>query len=138
MAKDINSVWKKFEDNTISHSATHYLFTIHELLEKNWYARMVDIWKKLRITAWSCSTWIKSLLKKWLIIEDENKFIKLTLKWNKIIEEILDNRDVLLTFFKDSLWLSEEISLLNACKIEHLIWSEIIQKLKKFSKEKRG
>jgi Mn-dependent DtxR family transcriptional regulator len=51
MKKDINLVWKKFEDNKISHSATHYLFTIHELLEKFGYARMVDISKKLKITA---------------------------------------------------------------------------------------
>lgn len=132
MTQDINKVWKKYEDNSISHSATHYLFTIHQLLEENGYARMIDISKKLKITPWSCSTGVKSLLKKDLIIEDGNKFIKLTAKWGKIISEILNNRDVLYNFFKDILWIDASIALINACKIEHLIGHEVISKMKKF------
>lgn len=130
MLKNINSFWKKFEDNKISHSATHYLFTIHELLETHGYARMVDIGRHLKITAWSCSTGIKSLVKKELIIEDSNKFIRLTPTWIKIIESILENRRVLSDFFKNFLWISEEKALENACKIEHLIGKEVIEKLK--------
>lgn len=132
MTQDINKVWKKYEDNNISHSATHYLFTIHHLLEENGYARMIDISKKLKITPWSCSTGIKSLLKKDLVMEDSNKFIKLTQKGSKIISEILNNREVLYNFFKDILWTDASISLINACKIEHLIDTEIISKMKKF------
>lgn len=132
MKKDINFVWKEFEDNSISHSATHYLFTITELHAKNGYARMIDVSKKLKITPWSCSTWVKALMKKWLIQEDENKFLWLTKKWQQIISQIMENREILFHFFSKSLWIQEDKALINACKIEHLIGIEVIQKLKKY------
>lgn len=133
MGKDTGSVWKKYEDNKISHSAIHYLFAIKELLEKNGYARMIDISKKLKITPWSCSTGIKSLLKKWFIVEDTNKFVQLSKTGTSIINEVLGNRETLYNFFKNTLKVSDEKSLINACKIEHLIGSEVIEKMKKFS-----
>jgi hypothetical protein len=30
-----NTVWREFDEQKITHSATHYLFSIHELLNKN-------------------------------------------------------------------------------------------------------
>lgn len=95
---------------------------------------MVDIAKHLKITAGSCSTGVKSLLKKWLIIEDDNKFIKLTKNWTRIIEEILSNRETLFNFFKNVLWVSQDKALIDACKIEHLIWTEVIAKMKSYKK----
>ena len=50
-----SSVWKKFDENRITHSTTHYLFAIHSLMKDHGYARGVDIAKKLDITAGSCS-----------------------------------------------------------------------------------
>ena len=35
-----NEVWKSFEDNTLTHSAAHYLMTIKDLLEDHGYARV--------------------------------------------------------------------------------------------------
>ena len=67
MSHESNQVWKEFEENDISHSAAHYLLAIDELFEDLWYSRAVDIARELDITAGSCSTWLKSLLKKWLI-----------------------------------------------------------------------
>ena len=134
MIYDQNSVWKEFEENEITHSATHYLFAIEELLISNWYARAVDISKKLDITPWSCSTWIKSLIKKWLIKEDENKFIKLTNHWDEIVEQIRKNRELFTKFFMENLNVDEKNSVINACKIEHLIWAEITKGLEKYLK----
>ena len=134
MKKDVHSVWKQFDENSITHSAAHYLFAIRDLHETNWYARMIDISKKLQITPWSCSIWIKSLAKKWFIEEDENKFIRLSKKAEKIIEDILQTRKTLIKFFTKNLWIDEKIATLNACKIEHLVDSEIIKKLDTYIK----
>ncbi len=134
MIYDENSVWKEFEENDITHSATHYLFAVEELLTSNWYARAVDISKKLDITPWSCSIWIKSLLKKWLLQEDENKFIKLTKHWQEIVERARKNRELFTKFFMQNLNVDEKNAVINACKIEHLIWEEITLGLDKYLK----
>lgn len=134
MIYDQSSVWKEFEGNEITHSATHYLFAIEELLSSNWYARAVDISKKLYITAWSCSIWIKSLIKKKLIKEDENKFIKLTSHWKQIVEQTRKNRELFTKFFMNNLNVDEKNAVINACKIEHLIWEEITKWLEKYLK----
>lgn len=130
MSSCINDVWKDYEWVEITHSIIHYLFAINELVSEKWYARAVDIANNLNITAWSCSISIKNLLKKWFIKEDENKFIKLSIKWNKIVKSALYKREVLINFFENSLWLNSDISNSEACKIEHLISDEVIEKIK--------
>ena len=92
-------VWKEFEDNMISHSAAHYLMTIHELLESNGYARVTDIAKRLNITRGSCSISLKPLKKKALILEDENKFLKLSPEGMRIAEMIERNDELLEKLF---------------------------------------
>ena len=64
MSHEVNQVWKEFEENEISHSAAHYLLAIDELHEDMGYARSIDIARELDITAGSCSTGLKSLIKK--------------------------------------------------------------------------
>ena len=130
MASCINDVWKDYEWIEITHSIIHYLFAINQLVSEKWYARAVDISNNLNITAGSCSISIKNLLKKWFIKEDENKFIKLSTKWNKIVKSALYKREVLINFFQNNLWLNEDISNSEACKIEHLISDEVINKIK--------
>ena len=126
-----SSVWKDFDKNEVTHSVTHYLFAIDSLVKDNGYARAVDIAKKLDITAGSCSTWIKGLLKKWLAVEDENKFLKLSSHGKEIVEKIGKTRKIFETFFIKNLWVSKALATSNACKIEHLIDEEITDLLAK-------
>lgn len=135
MSHESNQVWKEFEENDISHSAAHYLLAIDELFEDLWYSRAVDIARELDITAGSCSTWLKSLLKKWLIEEDKNKFILLSESGKNVVEKIKQNRDLFIGFFHTILWARHEEAVINACKIEHLISPHIARKLKKFLTE---
>ena len=132
MSHESNQVWKEFEENEISHSVAHYLMAINELKEDLWYARAVDISKELEISAASCSNGLKSLLKKWLITEDENKFISLSEDWQNAVEKIKKNRELFIQFFRETLWANMEESVVNACKIEHLISPHIARKLGKF------
>lgn len=132
MNQESSQVWKEFEENTVSHSAAHYLLAIDELHRDNGYARSVDIARELDITAGSCSTWLKWLLKKGFIEEDKNKFILLSETWKNIVEKIKKNRELFIEFFTNVLWANNEESVITACKIEHLISSHITRKLEKF------
>jgi DtxR family Mn-dependent transcriptional regulator len=131
MSQGKSSVWKDFDKNEVTHSVTHYLFAIDSLVKDNWYARAVDIAKKLDITAGSCSTWIKWILKKWLAVEDQNKFLRLSPHGLEIVEKITKTRNTFETFFLEKLWASEKLAKSNACKIEHLINEEITDLLVK-------
>ena len=126
----LNKVWKEFEDTEVTHSIVHYLFAIDELHKNKWYARAVDIANNLNITAWSCSISLKNLVKKWLINEDENKFYSLSTKWKNIVKDTIHKREVLFYFFHNDLQIDKDTANINACKMEHLIWDEIIQKIK--------
>jgi len=126
-----NDSWKELEAIEITHSIIHYLYAIDYLHKTNWYARRVDITKNLSITAWSCSISLKNLLKKWLIIEDENRFIFLSDLWKEVVLKANHKREVLLDFFQNKLWLSPIISSSQSCKLEHVINDEIIEKILK-------
>lgn len=136
MTHETSQVWKEFEENDISHSAAHYLLAIDELHEDPWYARAVDIARELDITAGSCSTGLKALLKKWLIEEDKNKFILLSETGRNIVDKIKQNRELFIQFFHWILGAKQDESVITACKIEHLISPHITRKLKKFLSEK--
>lgn len=137
MSHESSQVWKEFDENTITHSAAHYLLAIEELHHDNGYARSVDIARELDITAGSCSTWLKSLLRKWLIEEDKNKFILLSESGKNIVEKIQKNRKLFISFFTKILWAKEEESIITACKIEHLIGNHITRKMEKFLENKK-
>ncbi len=132
MSHETSQVWKEFEENSISHSAAHYLLAIDELHDDMWYARSVDIARELEITAWSCSTWLKWLMKKWLIEEDKNRFILLSELGKSAVEKIKKNRNLFIKFFTEVLGAKQEESIITACKIEHLISSHITRKLENF------
>lgn len=132
MSHEANQVWKRFEENEITHSVAHYLMAIDELRADLGYARAVDISKELEISAASCSNGLKSLLKRWLIKEDDNKFISLSGEGQQAVGKIKKNRELFIQFFQQTLWANIEESVVNACKIEHLISSHITRKLEKF------
>ncbi|MEI6222834.1 MAG: metal-dependent transcriptional regulator [bacterium] len=130
--KNQEETWKLFEQNPLTHSAAHYLITIHELLQEQGYARLTDIAKKLDITRGSASISIKTLKKKNLIIEDHNKFLKLSAEGKKLATSIEKNDQLLVAFFKEILLVKPEQAEIDACKIEHLLSPETAAKLQQF------
>lgn len=128
----VNDVWREENGVEITHSIIHYLSAIDDLHNKNWYSRAVDIANNLWITAGSCSIGLKNLLKKWLIKEDENKFIFLSDLGKEVLQKAVFKRDILCNFFAKKLWVPAEKAFINACKIEHILDDEIIQKLENY------
>ena len=122
-------VWKTYEENLLTHSAAHYLMTIHELLESQGYARVTDIAKRLNITRGSCSISLKPLKKRGLVVEDQNKFLSLSDEGRRMALIVEKNDELLETFFRDVLGVDGDQSEIDACKIEHLLSLESSVKL---------
>ncbi len=127
-------VWKEFEHNEITHSAAHHLMAISHLLGKHGYARVTDVARRLSITRGSASITLKALKERGLVVEDENKFLKLSPKGDSLASVIQSKRKILITFFRDVLGVNPETAEIDACKIEHLISYETGEKLLSFIK----
>lgn len=127
-----NEVWKEYEENTLSHSAAHYLMTIRELLEDRGYARVTDIARRLSITRGSCSISLKPLKRRGLVVEDENKFLLLSEEGQRLASLVERNDELLETFFRDVLGVDPTHAEIDACKIEHLLSIETSRRLAAF------
>ena len=125
-------VWRAYEENELSHSAAHHLLSIHELRGQSGYARVSDIAKHLSITKGSVSTAMKLLKERGYVQEDHNKFLELTEKGLKVVEETEATRLVVQKFLSNALGMDEDDAMIDACKVEHLISSEARSRLVQF------
>ncbi len=125
-------VWKKFEENQLSHSAAHYLMTIRQLLDEHGYARVTDVAKALNITRGSASISLKPLKRKGLVEEDENKFLLLSREGQRLAELVEHNDQILEALFRDVLGVDGDQAEVDACKIEHLLSLETSVRLSQF------
>lgn len=125
-------VWKEFEENQITHSAAHYLMAIRQLLEDNGYARVTDIAKALNITRGSCSISLKPLKKRGYVVEDDNRFLKLSEEGQRLAELVELNDKLLEILFGEVLGVSSDQAEIDACKVEHLLSIESSTQLSAF------
>jgi len=117
----MNEVWKSFAAQEITHSMAHYLTTLLKLKGERGYARVSDVAKELEVTKGSVSTQMKHLKEKGLVVEDENRFLRLTDEGESTAKEVLQNRQVLIRFIEDVLGIDPLQAETDACKIEHLL-----------------
>jgi len=129
---NMSEVWKKFEENGLTHSSVHHLMAVYELLKEQGYARGIDVANYLDISRSSVSVTLHKLLAKGYILEDDNKFYQLTEEGKEIINDVLSIRRIVKMFFLKVLDLPEDIAEEDACKIEHLLHHQTGESLYKF------
>jgi len=125
-------VWKEYESNEISHSVAHHLAAIGELTLQHGYARVSDVARHLQITRGSASLTLKALRLKNFVLEDENKFLRLSTEGQSIVDGILAKRKIVRTFLNDVLKVDERQAEIDACKVEHLLSEETTETLLRF------
>ncbi len=125
-------VWKEFDEQEINHSIAHYLMAIHELLKKQGYARVTDVARELEIYPGSVSSMIKKLRSKGWVIEDKNRFLRLSPEGERIATNIEINNRLFVHFLSQVLGVSETQAAIDACKVEHLFSEETREKLLHF------
>jgi DtxR family Mn-dependent transcriptional regulator len=117
-------IWKEFEHNEISHSVAHHLTAIDELTVAHGYARVSDVARHLDITRGSASLTLKALKLKDFVLEDGNKFLRLSEEGQRIVDIIQGKRRVFRTFLEDVLKVEGRQAEVDACKVEHLLSAE--------------
>lgn len=121
--------WKQFEQNQISHSAAHHLMAIDDLVQTYGYARVSDIARQLGITRGSVSISLRPLKEAELILQDENKHLRLSPAGQKLVNGIKAKRLVIQRLLADVLGVAPQQAEIDACKIEHLVSHETARQI---------
>ena len=120
----------------ISASLEDYLEFIHNTILEKKEIKAIDISKAFNISRPSVSEALIRLADMDLIIYEGRKGIKITKKGIEQAKKTVKKHQILSDFFVEILMIDKQTAEKNACKIEHVIDDEIIEKMKKY-KESR-
>jgi DtxR family transcriptional regulator, Mn-dependent transcriptional regulator len=116
----------------LSESMQDYLEAILAIQEKNQVARVKDIAEKLDILKGSVTGALKKLAEKGLINYEPYSFITLTEQGKAIAREITRRHRIIRDFLQCILLMDPEAADQNACRMEHAMDREAVDRLVAF------
>ena len=119
-------------EQKISASLEDYLEAIYEIIEEKQNVKAVEISKKLGVGRSSVSEALKLLSEKNLVNYNRYEAISLTESGKKAAQNVILRHNTLFAFFNQILGLNKEESDQNACRVEHTISEEALNRLIKF------
>lgn len=125
-------IWKEFEQNEITHSAAHHLMAIDDLVQRYGYARVSDVARRLSITRGSVSITLQPLKKAGLVLQDENRHLRLSERGQELVAAIRTKRRLLQRLLAEVLGIDPQQAEIDACKMEHLMSNPTGQRLVSF------
>lgn len=117
----------------LSSSLEDYLETIYNFLQKNEKIRAVDISRELNVSRASVTEALKKLDEMQLVNYGRYETLSLTDEGKKYAIEVLSKHIHIQDFFEKILGASYEESCENACKIEHIISKDVMDRLIAFT-----
>ena len=120
-------------NNSLSASLENYLEVIYLLIEQNRVARSKDIADKLEINRSSVTGGLQSLRSRGLINYEPYEFVTLTEEGRKIAANVLHRHNTLKEFFIEVLAIDEAEADETACRMEHGISKNIVNRLMDFA-----
>lgn len=123
-------MWGKMEK--LSASLEDYLEIIYNGIKSNNAVRAVDIAKELNVSRASVSEALNKLSAKGLINYGRYQTITITDMGSKVAQEVANRHSSLSSFFSDVLGASQLDAEENACRIEHIISAELLQRIEVF------
>jgi len=117
----------------ITQSLEDYLELIYNSVQEGKNTKAIDIANAFNIARSSASEALIRLMDMDLIIYEGRKGIKITKKGEIEAQKIIKKHSILCDFFNKVLKIDFETASKNACKIEHVIDDEIIDKIKEFT-----
>ena len=111
-----------------------YLELIHNKISQNQEIKAIDIAHEFNISRSSVSEALIRLADMDFIIYEGRKGIKITQKGIEQAKKTIKKHKILSDFFIKVLNVEESLANKNACKIEHVIDDEIIDKIDKYIK----
>jgi DtxR family transcriptional regulator, Mn-dependent transcriptional regulator len=124
--------WKEFDQNVITHSAAHHLMAISELIGQYGYARVSDVARVLNITRGSVSISLQPLKKIGLVLQDENRHLRLSAEGQALVAAICTKRHLMQRLLAEVLGVEPAQAEIDACKLEHLVSNATAQQLLSF------
>lgn len=124
--------WKEFDQNVITHSAAHHLMAIDDLVSRLGYARVSDVARQLDITRGSVSISLKPMKEAGLVIQDENRHLKLSDSGQRLVDAVKTKRLLIERLLGEILGVEPNQSQIDACKIEHLTSNATARRLVSF------
>lgn len=116
----------------ISASLEDYLEAIYEIFEEKQGVKAVEISRRLKVGRSSVTEALKSLAEKNLVNYGRYEVISLTEDGKKAAKNISQKHKILSSFFSDILGIEADEAQENACKIEHVISENALNKLAAF------
>jgi DtxR family Mn-dependent transcriptional regulator len=124
--------WKEFDQNVITHSAAHHLMAVDDLVNKLGYARVSDVARQLNITRGSVSISLRPMKEAGLLLQDENRHLRLSEKGQRLVDAIKTKRLLIQRLLSDLLGVDVQQAEVDACKMEHLTSNETARRLVAF------
>ena len=124
--------WKEFDQNIVSHSAAHHLMAVDDLVQRLGYARVSDVARRLSITRGSVSISLQPLKKAGLVLQDENRHLRLSERGQTLVDAIKAKRHLAQRLFAEVLGVDPEQAEIDACKMEHLVSKDTARRLGSF------
>jgi DtxR family Mn-dependent transcriptional regulator len=107
-----------------------YLETIYQLCREEGVARVKRIAERLEVTNPSVVGALKNLKRRKLVWQERYGYIRLTEEGKEIAGAITNRHEVLSIFFEKFLGLDPETASGEACRIEHAVGAETVQRLR--------
>ncbi len=113
----------------ITASLEDYLEAIYEIIEEKRGVKAVEIAKRLDVRRSSVTEALKNLAEKKLVNYGRYDVISLTPAGIKTAKKVIEKHKTLYNFFTKILGLTSEEASANACRVEHAISEEVLQRL---------
>ena len=113
----------------LSSSLEDYLETIYKLEQENRVARSKDVAKALGVGKSSVTAALKTLTERGFIDYSPYQHIVLTDAGQQAARDVLRRHEVLQEFLEEILAVPTELATSSACKLEHAIEGEVLERL---------
>ena len=120
------------ETSAISASLEDYLEAIYQVTQDKKVARGKDISKRMGVSKASVTGALHSLSEKELINYTPYEFITLTPEGERLAKDVVRRHQMLKEFFVTVLGIEESEASDNACRMEHVVSEDLLQRLIQF------
>lgn len=126
------SAAKSIQPRDMTPQLEDYLEAIAELQQEQRVARAKDIADRLKVTRGTVTSALKSLNVKGLINYQPYSHITLTKAGEQLSAQIIHRHETLARYFREILLLPRDKAEENACRAEHVLDPEVIERMVKF------
>ena len=116
----------------LSASLEDYIEVIYNSIKYNESVKAVDIARELNVSRASVTEALNKLSDKGLINYGRYQTIKITDMGIKIAEDVVNRHSSLSSFFENVLGAGRKEAEENACRIEHIISAELLDRIKAY------